>query len=70
MKLTLKHNPFGGDLVPLDLEVDTEWLHAEMERTGKDAGSCIAEHLREAMHRSLMEADRVNRLYRDTAEKQ
>lgn len=56
-------NPFGRDLLPLDLDVDEAWLSKEMAASGKTAGECIADHLSAAMERDLKRAAEINRAF-------
>lgn len=63
-KLKLKENPFGRDLMPFDLNVDVEWLKAEMKRTGNPAHECISNHLLDAFKRDLERASEINRGYK------
>jgi hypothetical protein len=63
LKIRGMPNPFGRDLLPLDLDIDTAWLQQEMAVTGKTAGEVIADHLNAAIERDLKAASDLNRAY-------
>jgi hypothetical protein len=63
LKIRGMSNPFGRDLLPLDLDIDTAWLQQEMAATGKTAGECIADHLGAALARDLKRAAEINKEY-------
>lgn len=68
LKIRGMSNPFGRDLLPLDLDIDTDWLRQEMAATGKSASRCIADYLSDAMARDLKRASDINRAYANDAE--
>jgi hypothetical protein len=63
LKISMNPNPFGRDLLPFDLDIDTAWLQQEMAVTGKTAGEVIADHLGDAIKRDIQHASDINRQY-------
>lgn len=63
LKLRNMRNPFGRDLLPLDLDIDVEWLVTEMLRTGKNSGEVIADYISDAIKADSKRASDINKQY-------
>lgn len=59
----IKGFSLGGDGLPVDLHIDAKWLAKEMKRTGKPAGTVLADHILDAFHKDLRFTADVCRQY-------
>jgi hypothetical protein len=65
VKIKLSPNPFGSDLLPVDLIINDCWLGKEMAKEpSKTAAEIITDHILTAVRDNCVKADQLNRAYR------